>query len=78
MTTGRKRSLNSRERVLAALAHEEPDRVPLDMGGGAATGLVGKEAELFRFTVKHSRLFAVVVGVITLLQAYVLTGMVPG
>jgi len=41
MTTGRKRSLNSRERVLAALAHEEPDRVPLDMGGGAATGLVG-------------------------------------
>ncbi|SEJ09587.1 lactate permease LctP family transporter [Paraburkholderia diazotrophica] len=44
----------------------------------AATGLVGRESELFRFTVKHSLLFAVVVGLITLLQAYVLTGMVPG
>ncbi|MGO4578397.1 lactate permease LctP family transporter [Cupriavidus sp. 2TAF22] len=43
----------------------------------AATGLVGKESELFRFTVKHSLLFAVIVGVITMLQAYVLTGMVP-
>ncbi|MGT2492722.1 L-lactate permease [Cupriavidus basilensis] len=43
----------------------------------AATGLVGKESELFRFTVKHSLLFAVIVGIITLLQAYVFTGMVP-
>jgi lactate permease len=43
----------------------------------AATGLVGRESELFRFTVKHSLLFAVAVGVITMLQAYVLTGMVP-
>ena len=40
-TADRRRSLNSRERVLASLAHKEPDRVPLDMGGGAATGLVG-------------------------------------
>ncbi len=43
----------------------------------AATGLVGKESELFRFTVKHSLLFAVIVGIITVLQAYVFTGMVP-
>ena len=43
----------------------------------AATGLVGRESELFRFTVKHSLLFAVIVGVITMLQAYVLTGMIP-
>ncbi|CAB3765989.1 L-lactate permease [Burkholderia sp. MSh2] len=43
----------------------------------AATGLVGKESELFRFTVRHSLLFAVVVGAITLLQAYLLPGMVP-
>jgi lactate permease len=43
----------------------------------AATGLVGKESELFRFTVKHSLLFAVIVGIITVLQAYVLTGMLP-
>ena len=43
----------------------------------AATGLVGKESELFRFTVKHSLLFAVIVGIITMLQAYVFTGMIP-
>lgn len=43
----------------------------------AATGLVGKESELFRFTVRHSLLFAVIVGLITLVQAYVLPGMVP-
>ncbi|MBA5688066.1 lactate permease LctP family transporter [Rugamonas apoptosis] len=43
----------------------------------AATGLVGKESELFRFTLKHSLLFATVVGIITTLQAYVLAGMIP-
>ncbi|NHL67419.1 lactate permease LctP family transporter [Burkholderia ambifaria] len=43
----------------------------------AATGLVGKESDLFRFTVRHSLLFAVIVGLITLVQAYVLPGMVP-
>jgi len=43
----------------------------------AATGLVGRESELFRFTLKHSLLFATIVGIMTLLQAYVLTGMVP-
>ncbi|MCC7851101.1 MULTISPECIES: glycolate permease GlcA [Klebsiella/Raoultella group] len=41
----------------------------------AATGMVGKESELFRFTVKHSLIFACIIGVITLLQAYVFTGM---
>lgn len=44
----------------------------------AATGLVGKESELFRFTVKHSLLFAVIIGIITVVQAYVLPGMIPG
>ncbi|KWF26219.1 lactate permease LctP family transporter [Burkholderia pseudomultivorans] len=43
----------------------------------AATGLIGKESELFRFTVRHSLLFAVIVGLITLAQAYLLPGMVP-
>jgi lactate permease len=43
----------------------------------AATGLVGKEAALFRFTVRHSLFFAAIVGVITMIQAYVLTGMIP-
>ncbi|MBN1365384.1 MAG: hypothetical protein JW976_11310 [Syntrophaceae bacterium] len=32
--------MTSRERVLAALNHEEPDRVPLDIGGGATTTIV--------------------------------------
>ncbi len=41
----------------------------------AATGMVGKESDLFRFTLKHSLIFATFVGVITLLQAYVFTGM---
>ncbi len=41
----------------------------------AATGLVGKESDLFRFTLKHSLIFAAFVGLITLLQAYVFTGM---
>jgi L-lactate transport len=41
----------------------------------AATGLVGKESDLFRFTLRHSLFFAFIVGVITVLQAYVFTGM---
>ncbi|WP_426153663.1 lactate permease LctP family transporter [Pseudomonas sp. DC3000-4b1] len=40
----------------------------------AATGLVGKESDLFRFTLKHSLFFAAVVGLITLAQAYWFTG----
>jgi L-lactate permease len=43
----------------------------------AAVGLVGKESDLFRFTVKHSLIFAVLVGIITTLQAYVLPWMIP-
>jgi lactate permease len=41
----------------------------------AATGLVGQESDLFRFTLKHSLFFAAIVGCITLIQAYWLTGM---
>jgi lactate permease len=41
----------------------------------AATGLVGKESDLFRFTLRHSLIFATVIGIITVLQAYVFTGM---
>ena len=43
----------------------------------AAVGLVGKESDLFRFTLKHSLLFAAMVGVITCVQAYWLTWMIP-
>lgn len=45
--------------------------------GAAAIGLVGKESELFRFTVKHSFILLFVVCVITLLQAYVITWVAP-
>ena len=43
----------------------------------AAVGLVGKESDLFRFTLKHSLMFAAIVGIITTLQAYVFTWMIP-
>ncbi|VFR79383.1 L-lactate permease [plant metagenome] len=43
----------------------------------AAVGLVGRESDLFRFTVKHSLIFTVIVGIITTLQAYVLPWMIP-
>lgn len=45
--------------------------------GAAAVGLVGKESELFRFTVKHSFIMLFVICVITILQAYVFTWIIP-
>lgn len=42
-----------------------------------ATGLVGHEADIFRFTLKHSIFFACIVGAMHLLWAYVFPGMVP-
>lgn len=43
----------------------------------AATGLVGKESDLFRFSLKHSMIFLVAVIIIIGLQAYVFPGMIP-
>ncbi|BAP84991.1 L-lactate permease [Paucilactobacillus hokkaidonensis JCM 18461] len=43
----------------------------------AAVGLVGKESDLFRFTVKSSLFFLVFAGIITVLQAYVFPWMIP-
>jgi L-lactate permease len=43
----------------------------------AAVGLVGKESDLFRFTVKHSITFTVMIGIIISLQAYVFPWMIP-
>ena len=43
----------------------------------AATGLVGEEGTIFRFTLKHSILMVLVISLITLLQAYVLKRMLP-
>ncbi|MCL5744118.1 MAG: methyltransferase, partial [Acidobacteria bacterium] len=31
--------MTSRERILAALNHQQPDRVPMDFGGTAVTGV---------------------------------------
>jgi lactate permease len=42
-----------------------------------ATGLVGHESDIFRFTLKHSIILTTVVGVMHMLWAYVFTGIVP-
>lgn len=43
----------------------------------AATGLVGSEGDLFRFTVRHSVAMTLIVCILTYLQAYVLKFMLP-
>ncbi len=43
----------------------------------AATGMVGEEGTLFRFTLKHSLFLTVLVGIIVYLQAYFLQWMIP-
>ena len=43
----------------------------------AAVGLIGRESEIFRFNLKHSIILTTVIGLITLLQAYVITWIIP-
>ena len=43
----------------------------------AATGLVGQEGSIFRFTLKHSIAMVLFICVLTMLQAYVLKAMLP-
>jgi lactate permease len=45
--------------------------------GAAAVGLVGKESDLFRFTVKHSFIMLFVICIITCIQAYVTPWVIP-
>ena len=45
--------------------------------GAGAVGLVGKESDLFRFTVKHSFIMLIALGMLTTLQAYVIKWIVP-
>lgn len=45
--------------------------------GAAAVGLVGKESDLFRFTLKHSFILLFVVCIITTIQAYIATWVIP-
>jgi hypothetical protein len=40
--------MTSRERVARALAHQEPDRIPLDLGGSATTGMQVSSVYLLR------------------------------
>lgn len=46
--------------------------------GAASVGLVGKESDLFRFTLKHSFIMLFLISLITILQAYVIRWIVPG
>jgi L-lactate transport len=43
----------------------------------AAVGMVGRESELFKFTLKSSLFFVAIVGVLTTIQAYVLQATIP-
>jgi lactate permease len=45
--------------------------------GTASTGLVGKESELLRFTLKHSLIMLLIICIFTFLQAYVITWIIP-
>ena len=45
--------------------------------GAAAVGLVGKESDLFRFTLKHSFIMLLVICLLTIMQAYVIQWIVP-
>jgi lactate permease len=45
--------------------------------GAAAVGLVGKEADLFRFTFKHSFFMLLIICILTCLQVYVMKWIVP-
>lgn len=40
--------MNARERVLAAINHRQPDRVPLDLGGSATSGMHASSVYLLR------------------------------
>jgi lactate permease len=45
--------------------------------GAAAVGLVGRESELIRFTLKHSIIMLMIISIITIIQAYVFTWIIP-
>lgn len=45
--------------------------------GAAAVGLVGRESELFRFTVKHSFIMLAMICLLTIVQAYITPWIIP-
>lgn len=56
--------MNSRERVIAAIEHREPDRVPLDLGATPSSGIsaiaYGKLKSHLGMTAGHTRIYDVV------------------
>ena len=44
--------MNSRQRVETALKHQQPDRVPLDLGASATTGMHASSVYLLRQALK--------------------------
>jgi len=44
--------MNSRQRVMLAINHQEPDRVPLDLGGGPTSGMHVSSVYLLRQALK--------------------------
>ncbi|MHB9029758.1 MAG: L-lactate permease [Candidatus Latescibacterota bacterium] len=43
----------------------------------AAVGIVGQESNIFRFTIVHSLILTAIIGIMTCLQAYVFTWLIP-
>ena len=43
----------------------------------AATGLIGRETDIFRSTAKYSLILLAFIGILILCQAYLMPGMVP-
>ena len=56
--------MNSRERVLTALNHREPDRVPFDMGGTVLTGINVKAYTALRHYLGLPRIEPIIVDVV--------------
>ena len=46
--------MNSRERVMMALSHKEPDRIPVDMGGGVSSLMKNSYTNLLKFLNRNS------------------------
>ncbi len=45
--------MTPRERVWAAVNHQEPDRVPLDIGGGTSTSILVEGYEKLNIRLNH-------------------------
>ncbi len=46
--------MTSRERVMLSLSHKEPDRIPVDMGGGVSSLMKNSYTNLLKFLNRNS------------------------